>query len=127
MNGKQITFDFTYKAASSNKVVAEAIFILMQRAINECSTLKIVHSQLVILPVEGWNSLPGFTSCLLLDSSHMTCHAYSPIGNQPGKMAVDIFSCGETPLMPIIRFLQHGIEKFLSDVFVFRIRESDRF
>jgi len=125
--GHVIAFDFSYATSSSNKAVAEAIFILMRRAIEEKSKIQIVHKQLVLLPVEGSNSPLGFTSVLLLDESHFTCHCYAPIATERGLMSVDIFTCGQTELMPIIRFLQDGISHILNNVVVHRITESARF
>ena len=35
-------------------------------------------------------SPPGFTSCVLIDESHVTSHCYS----DRGWLAVDVFTCG---------------------------------
>ena len=35
---------------------------------------------------------PGFTSVVLLDESHVSCHTYANLG----LMALDIFTCGTT-------------------------------
>jgi len=40
----------------------------------------------------GHNSPPGCTIFIMLDASHISLHTYA----EAGKMAIDIFTCGET-------------------------------
>ena len=58
---------------------------LMSEAAQEMGAT-IVHKHVKML-----SDPPGFTSVVLLDESHITCHTYA---NQR-KMAIDIFVCGE--------------------------------
>lgn len=80
------------------------IYELMIKTILEKTCLKIVHQQLVILNVE---TPPGFTSVLLLDSSHFTSHCYS----RKGTLSCDLFTCGTD-----LSVLKEAIEYFTDEI-----------
>ena len=67
---------------------SEAIFKLMQ-TICEKYQIKVVAKNMVVFSNPDFTP-PGFTSCLLLDESHLSFHLYSELG----IAAVDFFSCG---------------------------------
>ena len=53
--------------------------------------VKEVHRKLVVLGCDGQSTtLPGFTSVILIDESHVTAHCYS----DRGWLAIDVFTCG---------------------------------
>jgi S-adenosylmethionine/arginine decarboxylase-like enzyme len=66
--------------------LGEFIFGLMVSTILNKTCMKIVHQHLCIL---NENTPPGFTSVLLLDSSHFTSHCYS----KRGSLSCDLFTC----------------------------------
>ena len=63
------------------------IFELMIKTILDKTCMKIVHQHLCVLNID---TPPGFTSVLLLDSSHFTSHSYS----KKGTLSCDLFTCG---------------------------------
>jgi S-adenosylmethionine decarboxylase len=54
----------------------------------------------------GNDSPPGFTAVVLLDESHCSVHTYADLG----LMALDIFTCGSTDPMDILRHIQAEID-----------------
>ena len=73
----------------------------MRRSVAE-SAVREVHHKSVVLGLDG-NSPLGFTSCVLIDESHVTAHCYS----DRGWLAVDVFTCGSNAQMPRVRFWYH--------------------
>ncbi len=67
---------------------SQDIFNLMQ-TICEKYHIKVVAKNLVVFSNPEVTP-PGFTSCLLLDESHLSFHLYSELG----IAAVDFFTCG---------------------------------
>lgn len=65
------------------------IFDLMKRVIRENSKMKIVNEAITVFNDNDTDSEAGWTSCLLLDASHFSSHAYS----NRGMMAFDLFTC----------------------------------
>ena len=60
------------------------------------SSAREVHHKAVVLGDDNL-SPPGFTACVLIDESHVTAHCYS----ERGLLAIDIFTCGGKPSMPM--------------------------
>lgn len=90
--GKHIFFDFfNFKSSETDQEKAENIFNIMVKAIETKTNMKIVHKQLTVFDPK--ETLPGFTSVLLLDASHFTAHAYT---DEKALLALDIFTCGST-------------------------------
>lgn len=85
--GKHYMLDIKFMTNKPNKVLGILVFQSMLKVIAEYSTLKVVHSHLEILEKD---TPLGFTSILLLDSSHMSAHCYYELG----KISFDIYSCG---------------------------------
>jgi S-adenosylmethionine/arginine decarboxylase-like enzyme len=107
-----------YKGLTGDETeIGNFIFNLMQDAIINASTMKIVHKNLVILnkDTQGVDTPPGFTSgILLLDSSHFTCHCYAN-KEDGGLLALDIFTCGSDDTSKIIQYFENKIiEKYPS-------------
>ena len=53
----------------------------------------------------GYDSPPGFTSAVLLDESHISCHTYA----DSGLLAMDIFTCGSTNPRDIFDILKEDL------------------
>lgn len=66
----------------------------------------------------GHDSPPGYTVAVVLDESHCTAHTYA----DEGMLALDIFTCGDTPPMRILELIREQVD--LGDV---RIRTLSRF
>ncbi len=112
--GTHIFADYKGLIGEENEI-GKFVFELMQEAITNASSMKIVHKNLVILNKEtqGVDTPPGFTSgILLLDSSHFTCHCYSN-KEDGGLLALDIFTCGLDDTSKIIQYFENKIiEKY---------------
>lgn len=82
------------------------IFHLMVSTILEKTCMRIVHQHLCIL---NEDTPPGFTSVLLLDSSHFTSHCYS----KKGTLSCDLFTCNTdlSVLEDAIKYFTDQIQK----------------
>jgi S-adenosylmethionine/arginine decarboxylase-like enzyme len=62
-----------------------------------------MHSKMVVLKDD---TEEGFTSVILLDESHITCHSYT----QKGLLALDVFTCGQTNPEIIANYIKEQLE-----------------
>ena len=86
---KNIFLDFIYFNIKDNlEECCKYIFDLMNKSI-ELTNMSNKHSKMIILDKD---TEEGFTSVILLDESHITCHAYTKLG----LLALDVFTCGNT-------------------------------
>ena len=116
--------------------IGNFIFNLMQDAIINASTMKIVHKNLVILnkDTQGVDTPPGFTSILSLlqlDSSHMTCtyfttHSYTE-EKEMGLLCVDIFTCNSDDTSKIIQYFEDRVKEKYPTVERVNIETHKRF
>lgn len=74
----------------TNEEFSQAVFDICEKAISK-TKLKIVHKNLTILPIEGYDSEIGSTLFFSLDSSHCSCHLYW----KSRLMALDVFGCSD--------------------------------
>ena len=95
------------------------IFELMIKAI-ERTDMKIMHRHLEIL---NDNTPAGFTSVLLLDSSHFTSHCYSV----DGILAMDLFTCGPTNTYEVMEFVKTELIKEFPDIKCTYLENHKRF
>jgi S-adenosylmethionine/arginine decarboxylase-like enzyme len=101
-------------------IIGNFIFDLMQEAIINASTMKIVHKNLVILnkDTQGIETPPGFTSILSLlqlDSSHMTCtyftsHSYTE-EKEMGLLCVDVFTCMSNDTPKVMEYFEAKLKE----------------
>ena len=54
----------------------------------------------------GHDSPPGCTVFVMLDESHVSVHTYADVG----KMAIDVFTCGDTDAQAIAERLKTQLE-----------------
>jgi len=54
----------------------------------------------------GHDSPPGFTAVVVLDESHCSAHAYA----DTGQLALDVFTCGNTDPLDVLRFIREEID-----------------
>ena len=62
-----------------------------------------MHSKMVMLKDD---TEEGFTSVILLDESHITCHSYT----KQGLLALDVFTCGKTNPEIISNYIKEKLE-----------------
>ena len=54
----------------------------------------------------GYNSPPGFACIIMLDESHCSVHSYADLG----LLAIDIFTCGNSNPLDILKYLKESID-----------------
>jgi S-adenosylmethionine decarboxylase proenzyme len=54
----------------------------------------------------GHNSPPGCTVFVMLDESHLSIHTYA----DDGKMAIDVFTCGQANARVMVDFLKTQLQ-----------------
>jgi len=116
--GNHIFADFTGFKGDEN-YLGKYIFDLMIKAI-ERTEMKIIHRHLKILNI---NTPPGFTSVLLLDSSHFTSHCYS----DEGILAMDLFTCGPTNTYEVMEFVKKELIKEFPEIKCTYLENHKRF
>ena len=82
-----------------------------------------VHRKLVKLPLTPGASPPGFTSCCLINESHVTAHSYSDIG----WLAVDVFTCGSTDPRKLAAHIRREVEGYCPNAKCVQIKSLLRF
>ena len=96
---------------------------MMKDTIKEkCPTMRIVGENLRIFCSEN-NEEEGFTSVLLLDSSHFSCHCYS----KEGMISVDLFTCGQSDTFRAILDFLERIKTICSTYTIVKLKEEQRF
>ena len=116
--GNHVFADFTgFKG--DEYYLGKYIFELMIKAI-ERTDMKIMHRHLEILNID---TPKGFTSVLLLDSSHFTTHCYS----EEGILAMDLFTCGPTNTYEVMEFVKTELIKEFPDIKCTYLENHKRF
>lgn len=106
--GKHVIIDITNFFLDKNEAGPWVLNILRE-SIRKSSYAKEVHHKLVLL---GDRSPPGFTSVVLIDESHITCHCYS----DKGLLAIDIFTCGNSDPIKIMNYIISKLKKKLPNI-----------
>lgn len=119
--GRLRMIDLKYCTRLSNEEVADLVFLAMKNAVEQCTTMTIVHKNLTILT--GDTSPTGFTSCLLLDESHFTAHSY----HDEGLLCCDIFTCGSTHLDLLTSYFINDLERIFDLIELRKCDEVTRF
>lgn len=99
--GKHITLDFINVISDSPAELGNNVFKILRDSVKQSSCHE-VFSKLVILDGE---TPAGFTSVVLLDESHITCHSYSEIG----LLAIDVFTCGSSNPQDIANYINEKL------------------
>lgn len=86
--GNHIIIDITFDPNNNlqDELLAPLLFELSIRSIKRY--MNIIHTHLYIFDKTKGEE-PGWTSCVLLDSSHFTSHCYS----ERGMISMDLFTC----------------------------------
>lgn len=116
--GQHCLADFTGIYGDENKI-GNFVFDLMIKSI-ERTTMKIVHKKLQILNLD---TPPGFTSFLLLDSSHFSSHSYV----NEGLLSCDIYTCGPTNPLEVMTFFYNELLKEFPEMKCVYMKNHKRF
>ena len=133
--GTHIFADYKGLIGDENEI-GNFVFELMQDAIKNASSMKIVHKNLVILnkDTQGFETPPGFTAfcgILQLDSSHMsvsnfTAHSYTE-EKEMGLLCVDVFTCMSNDTQNVIEYFEEKLRQKYPDVKRVSIETHKRF
>lgn len=86
--GNHVFLDFVNFYDENLEECCRFIFDIMNDAIAQ-TNMKNMFSKMIMLKGD---TEEGFTSVILLDESHVTCHSYTRLG----LLALDVFTCGKT-------------------------------
>jgi S-adenosylmethionine decarboxylase len=103
--GKHVFLDFINYYNEENITLEECceyIFNVMNDSL-KLTKMRNMHSKMVILKED---TEEGFTSVILLDESHITCHSYT----KKGLLALDVFTCGQTDPEIISNYIKEKLE-----------------
>ena len=88
--GNHVFLDFVNFYANKDHLeeCCNHIFQIMKDSL-KLTSMRNMHSKMIVLKDD---TEEGFTSVILLDESHITCHSYT----KQGLLALDVFTCGKT-------------------------------
>ena len=84
------------------------------------TTMKNMHSKMIMLDTD---TEEGFTSVILLDESHITCHSYTKLG----LLALDVFTCGETNPEIVSNYIRKELEIKYPNILCTNSKTHERF
>lgn len=117
--GKHIVMDVVFEMSRYDNVnLANKIFSILKQSVE--GKMTVVHTHLEIF---GENSPEGFTACVLLDESHLTCHCYYEMG----LLAFDCFTCGKTDTEAVMMEIEDNTLKLLFNGYVSAKETMQRF
>lgn len=117
--GQHILLDYTHWSYSGEDDAQAMLEILLQAA--RTAGARVVHT--CCERFDGSVSPPGFTAVVLLDESHISAHCYST----RGLVAIDVFTCGDTDALAIVKLIQVGLSKRVPGIRLYRQQNIDRF
>jgi S-adenosylmethionine decarboxylase len=106
--GNHVFLDFINFYDDRLEECCEFIFEVMKESIRR-TKMKLMFEKMVILKDD---TEEGFTSVILLDESHITCHSYT----KRGLLALDVFTCGETNPEIVGKYVKDELEKKYPDI-----------
>ena len=106
--GNHVFLDFVNFYDDDLDTCCEYIFEIMKQAIKQTS-MKSMFEKMVLLKDD---TEEGFTSVILLDESHITCHSYT----KRGLLALDVFTCGNTDPEIVAKYVKEQLENKYKDI-----------
>jgi S-adenosylmethionine decarboxylase len=100
--GNHVFLDFVGFIDENLEECCANIFQIMKEGIQQ-TNMKCMFEKMVILKED---TEEGFTSVILLDESHITCHAYT----KKGLLALDVFTCGATNPEDVAKYVKTKLE-----------------
>ena len=118
--GKHVFLDFiNFYVEDDLKECCQYIFEVMKDSL-KLTTMKNMHSKMIMLDTD---TEEGFTSVILLDESHITCHSYTKLG----LLALDVFTCGETNPEIVSNYIRKELEIKYPDILCTNSKTHERF
>lgn len=106
--GTHVFLDFVNFYDDNLDECCKYIFDIMNDSIKE-TKMKNMFSKMVMLKDD---TEEGFTSVILLDESHVTCHSYTRLG----LLALDVFTCGKTNPEIVSNYIKDKLEKKYTNI-----------
>jgi S-adenosylmethionine decarboxylase len=100
--GRHVFLDFVNFYDNNLEQCCQDVFEIMQDSL-KLTKMRNMHSKMIILKDD---TEEGFTSVILLDESHITCHSYTKLG----LLALDVFTCGSTNPEIISNYIKLKLE-----------------
>jgi len=91
---------------------SDIVHNLMKESV-KLGTCRVVAEKKVLY--DGSLSPPGFSSVLILDESHITCHCYSS-EKENGMLGLDAFTCGTSDPSLMIDFIHDELIKLFPNI-----------
>ena len=100
--GNHVFLDFVNFYDDDLEGCCKYIFEVMNDAIKQ-TNMKNMFGKMIMLKDD---TEEGFTSVILLDESHVTCHSYTKLG----LLALDVFTCGKTNPEIVANYIKKELE-----------------
>lgn len=100
--GRHVFLDFVNFYDNDLEECCKNVFQIMQDSL-KLTKMRNMHSKMIVLKDD---TEEGFTSVILLDESHITCHSYTRLG----LLALDVFTCGSTNPEIISTYIKEKLE-----------------
>lgn len=100
--GRHVFLDFVNFYDNNLEECCQHVFQIMQDSL-KLTKMRNMHSKMIVLKDD---TEEGFTSVILLDESHITCHSYTKLG----LLALDVFTCGSTNPEIISNYIKVNLE-----------------
>lgn len=118
--GRHVFLDFiNYYNTGDLETCCANTFQIMQDSL-KLTKMRNMHSKMVVLKED---TEEGFTSVILLDESHITCHSYTNMG----LLALDVFTCGATDPEIISKYIKTELMKLYPDIICTSCQTHKRF
>jgi S-adenosylmethionine decarboxylase len=106
--GNHVFLDFVNFYDDQLEECCKYVFELMNKSIEQ-TTMKNMFGKMIML---NEDTEEGFTSVILLDESHITCHSYTKLG----LLALDVFTCGKTNPEIVANYIKKELEVKYTDI-----------
>jgi S-adenosylmethionine decarboxylase len=106
--GNHVFLDFVNFYDDQLDKCCKYVFDLMNKSIEQ-TTMKNMFGKMIML---NDDTEEGFTSVILLDESHITCHSYTKLG----LLALDVFTCGKTNPEIVANYIKKELEVKYPDI-----------
>ena len=117
--GNHVFMDFVNFYDNNLEECCNFIHNVMNDSIKQ-TTMRNMFSKMVMLKED---TEEGFTSVVLLDESHITCHSYT----KQGLLALDVFTCGNTNPEIVANYIKEKIQEKYKDVKCLHMETHKRF
>lgn len=117
--GNHVFMDFINFYDDNLEECCEYIHATMNDSIKQTS-MRNMFSKMIMLDQD---TEEGFTSVILLDESHITCHSYT----KRGLLALDVFTCGKTNPEIIANYIKEKIQEKYPNIQCLNMQTHKRF